>query len=114
MFNAIVASGYIYAVNCRLFTFDFVTNGTYTTASPTITAVARPDGFDGYINDPTQGVQANDYLWVGNGLTFSPVSAANSQISSIGTGTITLAGNLTTTTTARQTLFVRQPPANNT
>ena len=111
----ITTSGYLYAVNCRLYTFGFVTNGTYTSGNPTITNVARPDGENYYINDAYYGVQENDYLWMGNGFTFSPIAYTDTQIASIGTGTITLSGNMTKSISdARQTLFIRQAPSNNT
>jgi hypothetical protein len=115
LLNTIASTGYIYAVNCRLYTFNYVTVGTYTAGSPTITAVAGIDGATSYINDANLGVQANDYLWVGNGKTFNPLAPTNAQIASLGAGTITLSGNMYASVSSfRQTLFVRQSPANNT
>ncbi|MGJ0507558.1 MAG: glycosyl hydrolase family 28-related protein [Methylocystis sp.] len=113
------ATGSFFVANCRRYTPMFGTNGTFTSGSNVITAVARPDGSSTHIVSATQGVQANDFVYVGNAQYYAMVSAANAQITAVDNvaKTITMAGNSTVSPspqTGRLAMFVRAATANNT
>lgn len=111
----ITTTGYFYSTNCRLNTLSSLTLGTYTSSSSTISNFQRPDGYTGYINNASYGVQVGDALWVGDNTIFNPVSSTNAPITAINTNDIVLTGALNySQSPTRQTLFVRTPPANNT
>ena len=114
LLNPITTDGYLWSTNCRLYTLGYVTLGTYTSGSAVISDFQRPDLTSYYINTATEGVQAGDYLWVGATTVFNP-QATNPLIASVGATSVTLTGNINTSQTQnRQTLFIRNAPANNT
>jgi hypothetical protein len=109
-------AGTLYALNCRLYTPYTLCIGDFATGTPTITNVKRPDGSNSWINDAVYGMQTGDFIYAGSGTTINPtVDPAAASITAFGSGTITVASNLSyAKTRERLTLFVRAPPANNT
>jgi hypothetical protein len=108
-------SGYFYILNCRTYTPYFVTLGDTTSGNATISNFQRPDGYSAYINDPDNGVQVNDYVYVGSGQNVNPTSSTGAKITAIGANSITLNSTMNFTDAhIRQQIFIRQAPANNT
>ena len=111
-----IGVGYLYALNCRLYTFGPVTYGTYTSGNGVITNVQDPTGYSAYIDNINQGVQINDYLFV-DPTVYNINDPTAAQITGIDSTakTITLNSNFSVTeSNVRQTVFIRQSPANNT
>lgn len=114
---SITKTGTFYAINCRRYTPYYVLDGNYTSASATITNVQRPDGFATWFDNASNGLQINDYLWVGSGASFYPTVPSSAKITGLDTAakTITLNSTLTyTQARVRQTIFIRAAPANDT
>lgn len=110
-----LAAGQLWCLNCRKYTFTYVTWGDWLAANPTVTNCGRLDGFNGYLNNATDGSQVNDFVFVGNNTIYFENSETAAMITGYGAGSITFNGNsLLTRPASRITLLIRAAFANNT
>jgi hypothetical protein len=105
------SSGNLYFMPCGVYTPTYPTIADITSASPTLAAVGRDDGFGGFttadvIVDDRVLIDAHGDRWVAD---------ANNKITAVDAGalTITLAGNAVRSLSRKRIpFFLRQPPAN--
>ena len=116
--NLLVAptkTGNFWCINCRMYTPFYVTYGDLSTASATISNVARPDGYNAYLTSADNGVQIGDFVFGGSGSAINKVSPGAANITNVTAGTIVTPTVATyTATRQRMDLFVRASPANGT
>lgn len=108
-------TGVFYALNCRRYTPYYVTLGDFTSGNATVANFQNPQGTYSYINDADNGLQVDDYMWVGSGADFYPTSATGGKVNSFSTNNVVFDTTMNyTQARVRQTVFVRAAPANNT
>jgi hypothetical protein len=110
-----IASGVMYALNCRLYTLANAHFGDISSSSSTISNVVRADGVSVGVNDANAGTQTGDALYVGSGNTRGLIGPTNAPITNVTSNSIVLTGNCRfTASRQRIPVFVRAPTPNNT
>lgn len=111
----ITKTGNFYVLNCRVYSPAFSTFGDVTAGSAVLSNAGRLDGYNGYLTSVDDGVVIDDYILPTR--DWRAVSDANSRVTGVTAGTITLQGAASagyTQVRKRLELFVRKPPVNNT
>ena len=103
-------SGDIYFFNCRYYMLPYYINGTFTAGSPTVTNVQAPNTVF-----YTTGLVVDDAFITETGnFVYNTLLPSNARVTAFNAGanTITLSGNVTTTTSGRLPLIIKKAPAN--
>lgn len=107
-------SQYLYLANCRMYTPSYTTKFTMTSGSTSLTNVKRPDTYMAYIDDASDGMAVDDYIYISQEDDYWQ-GATGGKITSINdvSGIIQIsAASLYSQDNRRIEYCVRQPPAN--
>jgi hypothetical protein len=110
-------TGYFFAHNLRRYLPYYYLQGDTTSASATIANVARADGYGGWLNSATDGMQAGDYLYLDNtaDCTFPNTDLLVSTVTNGSPGSLTMHTTaLKTVANKKFEIFIRPATANGT